>query len=72
MLDCVSNYLQIVSSQPSQNYVQAAVNYNVHKRGRQAYKIDVDGVAGRLITPEHNNRKVDVLDLRSGGVPVTF
>lgn len=48
------------------------VNYHVHKPGRQAFQIDVGGVAGNLIAPELAETDVAVRDVRSGEAAVSF
>ena len=41
------------------------VNYHVHKPFRQAFEIDVDGIAGNLIEPEFSAAKIAVKDQRN-------
>ncbi|MEO9466368.1 MULTISPECIES: hypothetical protein [Roseobacteraceae] len=41
------------------------VNYHVHKPFRQAFEIDVDGIAGNLIEPEFFAAKIAVKDQRN-------
>ncbi|MEM5584690.1 CmcJ/NvfI family oxidoreductase [Roseibium sp. AS2] len=48
------------------------VNYHVHKPERQAFRIDADGVPGRLVSPELVATRVSVKDLRTGEVAVSF
>ncbi|MEM1075762.1 MAG: CmcJ/NvfI family oxidoreductase [Pseudomonadota bacterium] len=49
----------------------AKVNYHVHSDARQAYHIDVDGVAGAIMSPKHVVTDVTVLDTR-GAADVSF
>lgn len=48
------------------------VNYHVHKPFRQAFEIDVDGIAGNLIEPEFSAAKVAVQDQRIGEATTDF
>ena len=41
------------------------VNYHVHKPFRQAFEIDVDGIAGNLIQPECSSAQIALLDQRN-------
>lgn len=40
------------------------VNYHRHSPERQAYRIDADGISGRLASPEHVPTQVQVRDVR--------
>ena len=51
---------------------QGHVNYHVHKAERQAFHIDAGGDVGKMISPELRETQIDVHDVRSGDVTVTF
>lgn len=48
------------------------VNYHVHKPFRQAFEIDVDGIAGNLIEPEFSSARIALLDQRNGEATTDF
>ncbi len=48
------------------------VNYHEHKAERQAFEIDAGGVLGRLVSPELVPTVIELGDLRSGDIGVTF
>ena len=48
------------------------VNYHVHRKTRQAFHIDADGVAGKLISPELLATGIEVRDVRKGEASVNF
>ncbi|MEL6465179.1 MAG: CmcJ/NvfI family oxidoreductase [Pseudomonadota bacterium] len=50
----------------------ATVNYHVHKPERQAFELDAGGIVGNLISPELAQTSVEVADMRSAPVPVSF
>lgn len=50
----------------------ATVNYHVHEPERQAFELDAGGIVGNLISPELAQTSVEVADMRSAPVPVTF
>ncbi|MGI9433950.1 MAG: CmcJ/NvfI family oxidoreductase [Geminicoccaceae bacterium] len=50
----------------------ATVNYHIRSAEPQAFRFDVDGVAGNLVSPELVPTNVDVHDLRDGSFAVDF
>ncbi|MEM7613124.1 MAG: CmcJ/NvfI family oxidoreductase [Pseudomonadota bacterium] len=47
----------------------AIVNYHIKRAEPQAFRFDVDGIAGNLVSPELVARKVAVEDMRSSAAP---
>lgn len=45
----------------------ATVNYHVHKKERQAFELDADGIVGNLVSPELAMTEIEVADVRSNG-----
>ena len=50
----------------------ATVNYHIKSAEPQAFRFDVDGVVGNLVSPELVPTKVNVHDLRDGALHVGF
>jgi hypothetical protein len=48
------------------------VNYHRHSSQRQAYRLDADGVSGRLASPEHVVTQIPLHDVRSPGRATSF
>ena len=53
-------------------HIDASVNYHVKKPTPQAFKFDVDGIIGNLISPELVTTDVKVADLRDGNFKPNF
>jgi hypothetical protein len=51
---------------------RGSVNYHRHSTGRQAYRIDADGVVGRLASPEHVVAEVPLHDVRDDAHATSF
>ena len=50
----------------------AVVNYHINNAEPQAFEFDVDGVVGKLVSPELVPTRVNVLDLRDSSFSVGF
>jgi len=50
----------------------AVVNYHLKSAEPQAFRFDVDGVVGNLVSPNLAPTKIRVQDLRNGSSPVEF
>ncbi len=50
----------------------ATVNYHVHKPERQAFELDVDGVVGKLVSPDLAPTQVHVVDERLAKKQIRF
>ena len=52
--------------------IRALVNYHVRREGPQAFRFDVDGIVGNLVSPELDSRDVQVNDVRDKHCSVNF
>lgn len=53
-------------------HIDATVNYHVKKASPQAFEFDVDGIVGKLVSPELETTPVNVTDLRGSDWQPTF
>ena len=51
---------------------KATVNYHIRSDAPQAFRFDVDGIIGNLISPELVNTPVSVQDVRDGKLQINF
>ena len=52
--------------------IRASVNYHIHSDTAQAFRFDVDGIVGNLISPELATDEVKVQDVRSQDYALNF
>jgi len=52
--------------------IRASVNYHIHSDTAQAFRFDVDGIVGNLISPELSTDEVKVQDVRSQDYALNF